>query len=160
MEKTYLFPAACKKAGLWMFIPFAVLGLNEMEVFNWLDIRWKVPVFALVSDQTLGTSSYFFNVLHMDIVLTLAIFGLVVSLLLFCFSSEKDEDEYVANLRCRTLVTSVVISYTILLIGNLFIYKYSFFTFMCFNMFTVLIVYAIMFNYRLHKFRKSVRDEE
>ena len=79
---------------------------------------------------------------------------------MICFSREKDEDEYVAQLRCRTLVVSVMASYVCLLVGNLFIYGFSFLTFLFVNLFTVLVVYALLFYYRLYRSRRSAGYEE
>ncbi len=158
MEKTYLFPAAFKKAGILMFIPFAVLGLNLL--FSWWNIEWKMTVFTFAGTDDLFAPASYFKTIHTDIFPTLVIFGLVVSLLMLCFSRERDEDEYVANLRCRTLVIAVIASYVCLLVGNLFIFDIAFLTFLFINMFTVLVLYAIAFNYRLYQFRKSAADEE
>lgn len=157
MEKTYLFPAAFKKAGILMFIPFAVLGLNLL--FSWWNIEWKMTVFTFAGTDDLFAPASYFKTIHTDIFPTLVIFGLVVSLLMLCFSRERDEDEYVANLRCRTLVIAVIASYVCLLVGNLFIFDIAFLTFLFINMFTVLVLYAIAFNYRLYQFRKSADEE-
>lgn len=152
MTKTYLFPPACKAVGLWLFVPAAVLGLNLLT--DWWDVSWQVPVFALAEDA--GG----FRGLRTDIVPTLVVAALVVSLLLICFSREKDEDEYVEALRCHTLVLAVIASYVALIVGNLLIYGFSFLTFLFVNLFTVLAVYALVFHYRLYRSRKCMSDEE
>ena len=157
MEKTYLFPSFCKKAGLGMFVPFAVAGVCMLG--SWWNLEWSLPVFALAADP-LGASGGSFVTVHTDVFPTLVIFGLVVSLLMICFSREKDEDEYVAQLRCRTLVVSVMASYVCLLVGNLFIYGFPFLTFLFVNLFTVLVVYALLFHYRLYRSRRSAGYEE
>ena len=108
MEKTYFFPSFCKKAGLGMFVPFAVAGVCMLG--GWWNLEWSLPVFALAADP-LGASGGSFVTVRADVFPTLVIFGLVVSLLMICFSREKDEDEYVVQLRCRTLVVSVMASY-------------------------------------------------
>ena len=157
MEKTYLFPSFCKKAGLGMFVPFAVAGVCMLG--GWWNLEWSLPVFALAADP-LGASRGSFVTVRADVFPTLVIFGLVVSLLMICFSREKDEDEYVAQLRCRTLVVSVMASYVCLLVGNLFIYGLPFLTFLFVNLFTVLVVYALLFHYRLYRSRRSAGYEE
>lgn len=46
MEKTYLFPSSCKKAGLGMFVPFAVAGVCMLG--GWWNLEWSLPVYALL----------------------------------------------------------------------------------------------------------------
>ena len=47
-----------------------------------------------------------------------------------------------------------------LLVGNLFIYGFPFLTFLFVNLFTVLVVYALLFHYRLYRSRRSAGYEE
>ena len=63
------------------------------------------------------------------------------------------------NVLLVILVIAVIASYVCLLVGNLFIFDIAFLTFLFINMFTVLVLYAIAFNYRLYQFRKSADEE-
>ena len=96
MKKNYLFPQVFKRVGLWFFIPFAVMGIGCLFGNGWWGISSSEGFFSS------GLYEYF---------PTIAIAGIAASLLLICFSREKDEDEYVNDLRCRTLVWSVISGY-------------------------------------------------
>ena len=47
-----------------------------------------------------------------------------------------------------------------MMVGNLFIYVFPFLTFLFVNLFTVLVVYALLFHYRLYRSRRSAGYEE
>ena len=145
MKKNYLFPQVFKRVGLWFFIPFAVMGIGCLFGNGWWGISSSEGFFSS------GLYEYF---------PTIAIAGIASSLLLICFSREKDEDEYVNDLRCRTLVWSVISGYLVLIAGDLFIYDMAFLTFTFVNMYTVLVLYAVVFNFRLYRLRKSASNEE
>ena len=98
MKKNYLFPQVFKRVGLWFFIPFAVMGIGCLFGNGWWRHSSSEGLFSS------GLYGYF---------PTIAIAGIAASLLLICFSREKDEDEYVNDLRCRTLVWSVISGYLV-----------------------------------------------
>ena len=74
--------------------------------------------------------------------------------------SEKNEDEYIAGLRLSSLLWAVCVSYLLLLIAFVLVYGTPFLNVMVYNMFTVLIIFIIRFNYLLHKNSKIVPDEK
>ena len=76
------------------------------------------------------------------------------------FSKEKREDEFIAKLRLSSLLWAVWVNYVLLLFAFLFVYGTSFLTVMIYNMFTVLIIFIVRFNYILYKNAKSVSDEK
>lgn len=145
MKKNYLFPPVFKRVGLWFFFPFAIIGTGCLFDRGWWGIE--------------SSGGFFSSGLYENFP-TIAIAGIAASLLLICFSREKDEDEYVNDLRCRTLVWSVIFGYLVLIAGDLFIYGMAFLTFTFVNMYTILLLYAIVFNFRLYRLRKSACDEE
>ncbi len=85
----------------------------------------------------------------------LVVIGLAVSLLLASFSREKDEDECIAHLRMQAWTMAVVSNYLILIVVTLCIYGMSYLNFMAVNMFTVLILFLVVFHWKLWRFRKE-----
>lgn len=126
---------------LFSFLPFAdTLNLN-------------MPVWALVYDPALGQSGYC-SVINTDISFTLTGLLFLLGALLVAFSQEKSEDEYIASLRLSSLLWAVLVNYLLLLLAFLFIYGINFLTVMAYNMFTVLLIFIIRFNYVLLRNKK------
>ncbi len=76
------------------------------------------------------------------------------------FSKEKREDEFIANLRLSSLLWSVWVHFVLLLLAFLFIWGFSFLNVMVYNMFTILIIFIIRFNYLLYRGTKSMADDK
>jgi len=92
--------------------------------------------------------------------LTLVGAGIILGLMMICFSKEKKEDEYISYLRLRSWQWSVLVSYSILFIANLLIYGGWFLSFMTYNLLTVLIVFIITFNLSLYKLKRGRLEDE
>jgi fatty acid desaturase len=76
------------------------------------------------------------------------------------FSKEKEEDEFIRELRLSSLLWAVLISYALLLLAFLTIYGFAFFSVMVYNMFTVLVIFIIRFHYLLYKNAKGLPNEK
>ena len=158
MNKNYLLPARFKKLGWFLFIPSVILGfltvLNDWEP-SFLDI--KVP--ALFIDEFIGENKLAEivtnNVLNEILGALVIVSGLIVA-----FSKEKEEDEFIASIRLRSLVWATYFNYFVLLFAVLFIYELSFAWVMIFNMFTILLFFIVRFNFSLLKLQKSGVNEE
>jgi hypothetical protein len=80
--------------------------------------------------------------------------------MLVAFSKEKTEDEFIVNIRLTSLLWALLVNNILLLIAFVFIYGTTFFSVMVYNMFTVLIIFILRFNYLLYKNSKTVIDEK
>ncbi|MGV3463725.1 MAG: hypothetical protein ACO1OT_00335 [Heyndrickxia sp.] len=87
--------------------------------------------------------------------------GILIGLLMICFSKEKQEDEYISFLRLRSWQWAVLISYGILFFANWLLFGSWFFGFMVYNLVTILVVFIIKFNYSLYRLKQGrIGDEE
>lgn len=136
MKTDYLLSPSCKKVGLWLGIPFALGGLYLLSNGSWMD-------------------TFLSQIGMRDCFDELVVIGLAVSLLLASFSREKDEDECIAHLRMQAWTMAVVSNYLILIVVTLCIYGMSYLNFMAVNMFTVLILFLVVFHWKLWRFRKE-----
>jgi biotin transporter BioY len=84
----------------------------------------------------------------------------IIGALLVGFTKEKHEDEFIAELRLSSIFWAVWVNYIILLAAFLFVYGTPFLTVMIYNMFTVLIIFIVRFNFLLNKSTKAVPDEK
>lgn len=136
MKTDYLLSPSCKKVGLWLGIPFVLGGLYLLSDGSWMD-------------------TFLSQIGMKDCFDELVVIGLAVSLLLASFSREKDEDECIAHLRMQAWTMAVVSNYLILIVVTLCIYGMSYLNFMAVNMFTVLILFLVVFHWKLWRFRKE-----
>lgn len=136
MKTDYLLSPSCKKVGLWLGIPFVLGGLYLLSNGSWMD-------------------TFLSQIGMKDCFDELVVIGLAVSLLLASFSREKDEDECIAHLRMQAWTMAVVSNYLILIVVTLCIYGMSYLNFMAVNMFTVLILFLVVFHWKLWRFRKE-----
>lgn len=158
MSHKLLLPNKYKMIGWILLIPSTILGLYlSFNNYNGFDIT--VKTFSLFSDELFGKTK-FLTFVRADITNTIVGVLFIIGALMVSFSKEKNEDEFIANLRLSSLMWAVLVNYFLLLIGFLFIYDLAFINVMAYNMFTVLIIFIIRFNYILYKNNKIVSDEK
>ncbi|MBN8663919.1 MAG: hypothetical protein J0L83_05065 [Chitinophagales bacterium] len=158
MSHKLLLPNKYKLIGWFLLIPSTILGIYlSFNNFNGFDIT--VKTFSLFSDELFGKTK-FLTFVQADLTNTIVGVLFIIGALMVSFSKEKNEDEFIANLRLSSLLWAVLVNYFLLLIGFLFIYDLAFINVMTYNMFTVLIIFIIRFNYILYKNNKMVSDEK
>ncbi|MBK9984409.1 MAG: hypothetical protein IPP15_18915 [Saprospiraceae bacterium] len=158
MTNKLLLPNRFKMIGWCILIPATIAGI--ILTITGYEADWlSSSVFAFFSDEAFGDSQ-FFTMITVNITNTLIGSIFIVGAILVSFSKEKKEDEFIANLRLSSLLWSVWVNYALLLIAFLFVYGLAFFNVMVYNMFTILIIFIIRFNYILYKNSKSMSDEK
>ena len=75
-------------------------------------------------------------------------------------SRERVEDELIGRIRLNSLLIALYINSSVLIILSLFCYELLFLNVLVFNMFTNIIIFLIVFEMKLWKLKKSLRDEE
>jgi hypothetical protein len=150
MYKLKLLPHRYKRLGAIVLIVFSIVGfiaLEEEWTVSWLTGKFFV-INSLTNDKTISLGVVNF---------TQTICGVLVILggLLVAFSKEKEEDEYIEGLRLNALLWAVLVNYSLLILAFIFIYDLAFLDVMVYNMFTVLIIFIVRFNYTLYKFKRT-----
>ncbi|RYZ26128.1 MAG: hypothetical protein EOO10_16415 [Chitinophagaceae bacterium] len=158
MLNRLLLPNKYKLAGWLILIPATALGIF-LILTQFEGIPFRATVFAFYSDEIFGESRAF-NFIKTNITNTLVGVMFITGALLVAFSKEKNEDEYIAQLRLSSLLWAVLVNYILLLIAFLFIYGTPFLNVMLYNMFTVLIIFIVRFNYVLFRNAKFSFDEK
>jgi len=80
--------------------------------------------------------------------------SLSLTLLLWVYTKEKAEDEYINVIRLESMQIAVYVNYSILLISNLFVYGIDFLTVQMLNLITIPVIFIAWFQYRLHSTNK------
>lgn len=130
--KTLLFPHRFQKVGWVIFALAALLGIYIIAI----DFE----------------SSYVMN--------NIAIVGIVVGGILATCSKEKVEDEMIQQLRLNALLIALYINYALLIVCTLLVYDFTFLHVMIYNMFTILLIFMVVFRYKVWRAQKGVEDEQ
>jgi hypothetical protein len=157
MKTSYLLPHKYKTLGWVLFVIGLISG--GIIVFGGYDIDiLKINVISIYDDGGfLGGDKGFFNIIENSIIDELAALAIIIGGLLVGFTKEKVEDEFIYKLRNDSLVWAIIFNYIVLAFAVVFVYEFSFFHVLVFNMFTPLLFFVIRFNFLKIK---SDNDEE
>ncbi|NNC49098.1 MAG: hypothetical protein HKO01_01000 [Flaviramulus sp.] len=157
MKTNYLLPNTYKPFGWILLIIGICLGLFLFISDYETDVL-TINVLSIYNDDAIfGQDTGFFKVIENSIIDELAAISIIIGGLMVGFSKEKIEDEFIYKLRKDSLVWSIIANYIILIFAIIFIYGFSFFDVLVFNMFTPLLFFIIRFNFLK---LKSGSDEE
>lgn len=140
-----------KKYGWILLSTGIVLWLGQL-IYN-DDISFFKTKFLTVVNSDIFTKSTYFSINEVNLTVTLIGILTIVGGLLVAFSKEKEEDEYINQLRLSSFQWAVLINYIILLIVFLTVFGPDFLYVMVVNMFTVLGLFIIRFHYLLYRLR-------
>jgi len=158
MSTKLLLPNRYKKIGWFILLPATILGL-VLRYYDFNQAWLWVKVFAIVSDGTTLNSQYF-TYTNTNIANTVIGGCFIIGAMMVAFSKEKNEDEYIAELRLSSLLWAVFVSYVLLFFSFVFVYGTRFLDVMIFNMFTILFIFIVRFNYILYRNTKTVTVEK
>lgn len=147
MQTNYLLPNKYKIVGWILFIGGILSGLKI--VFS--DYEYepiKAKVLSIFNDLVLGSNEMeYFKIIETGIAGELASIAIIIGGLLIGFSKEKVEDEFIYKLRKDSLVWAIIFNYAVLILAIAFIYEFTFFHVLVYNMFTPLLFFIIRFNF-------------
>lgn len=158
MPTKLLLPNRYKKIGWFILVPATVLGL--ILAYNEFGAAWLwANVFSIANEGTEQHYKYF-SFANTNITNTVIGSCFIIGAMLVSFSKEKNEDEFIAELRLSSLLWAVCVSYLLLFVAFLLVYGTPFLDVMIYNMFTVLIIFIVRFNYLMYKNSKTATDEK
>lgn len=129
--KTLLFPHSFQRIGWIIFAISAAIG-----------------AYILFTDNT---DSYLLN--------NIAIIGTCIGAILATCSREEVEDEMTGQMRLNSLLTALYINYAILIVCSLLIYDLDFLSVMLYNMFTILLIFMVVFRWKIWQVKKATENE-
>lgn len=149
MKSNYLISNKYKIPGWILLIVGLVVGVFlmlsefESEVF-------KTNVLAIYNDNTIFSNdddSGFFKIIENSILDEIIAIAIIIGGLMVGFSKEKVEDEFIYKLRKDSLVWAIIFNYIVLMLAIIFIYEFTFFDVLVYNMFTPLLFFIVRFNF-------------
>ena len=149
----YLFDNKYKKISGLVFYLTSIIGLYLLLTDRIFDL-FTLNVYSLFSesfsDLTYG-GGWIENGLGDEIFTTI----IIISGLINSFSKEKIEDELISKIRLESLTMSLFISYSLVIISTFLIYNLSYMYVLVFNLFVILLLFNLIFRYRLYQHYKS-----
>ena len=130
--KTLLFPHRFQKVGWVIFALAAALGIY-------------ILVTGFDTTPTMNN---------------IAIIGITVGGILATCSKEKIEDEMISHIRLNSLLVALYINYAVLIVASLLVYDLDFLQVTIYQMFTILLVFMVVFRYQVWRLQKGAGDEE
>ena len=157
MKTNYLLPHKYKNLGWVLFIVGLVIG--SIVAFKGYEIKiLNINVLSIYDEGGfLGGEEGFFNIIENSIFDELGALLIIIGGLLVGFTKEKVEDEFIYKLRNDSLVWAIIFNYIVLAFAVIFVYDFTFFHVLVFNMFTPLLFFVFRFNFL--KFKNRAYEE-
>ena len=130
--KTLLFPHSFQRIG-WIIFALGI-ALGAYAVFEGFN------------------GSYTMN--------NITIISIIVGGVLATCSCEKIEDEMTQQLRLNALLMALYINYAALIVCSLLVYDMDFLNVMIYNMFTILLIFMVVFRWKIWRMKKALQNEE
>ncbi len=133
----------------WVLLgPSALLGIVLMlDDFNleWLctAVSRRLPDFPIM--ETLNN---------------IALIGTLVSLLFIVCSRERVEDEMIGRMRLNALLAALYVNTAFIIAAALTTYGLKFLNIMVYNLFTMPVIFLVIYRWQLWRARKEAVDEE
>lgn len=150
MESKFLLSNRFKNIGWIMLVVSIIIWSYVTFVFK-DDLPFlETNVFTVVGSEFMQSDIAYFRLVKANITFTLVGSLFLIGGMLVVFSKEKIEDEYISKLRLQAFQWAFISNYIILLLLFLFVYGIEFFQVMLYNMFTMMVLFIIRFQYLLH----------
>jgi len=149
----YLLPNRFKIIGLFLLAIGIILTVSRFYLGQkpeWLDIK----VFAVYSSFL---QTKFFTFITNNILEELSGLSIFIGLVFIAFSKEKYEDEITMQIRIRSLFYSVYTNILLTILAFLFIFGLGFVYFMIVNIFAFFVIFIIINEYTLYRYRYKKR---
>lgn len=160
MKTNYLFPHRLKTISGIVFCLAILFYAFLFTLDHGTTIELNTTVFAIVDKPTLFGENVVMGFTENNVVDEILMVLLIVPGIVFAFSKEKHEDELVASIRLHSLAWATIANYAILLLCSLFIFGLPFLNVLMVAMFSQLIIFIVLFRYRIYRFNTSRQDEE
>ena len=156
-----LLPRSFKVAGLCLFAAGAILGVLYCLFPDSLQITLN-DLRGLFGAEPLPTKTDFSGSFNAGSDLTLTFIGvlMVVAGVFIGFSRNKDEDEFIEQIRYESLQLSVYLNSIVLVVCLIFVWGLSFLPVMFCSLFSLLYFFIICFYIRVLINKKTMRNEE
>ena len=160
MKTSYLFAHRLKTISGILFVLSFILFVSFYAFDQFGNFEYKAKVFAIIGNDGFLGNNDIFDWVENSIVDEVLATIVIVSGVVFAFAKEKHEDEMVQSIRLHSLAWATIANYGILLFCYLFVYGLPFLNVLMGAMFSQLIIFIILFRYKMYRFYTTQQDEE
>ena len=156
-----LLPRGFKCADWWILAAGAVLGILYCIIPDSMSISIN-DIRELFGAGRIETKADFLGHFSADSDLMMTLIGLfmVVGGVFVGFSRNKEDDEFIEQIRYESLLLSIYVNSIALVVCLLFVWGLSFVAVMFCSLFSVLCIFIICFYIRVLFNKKTMRNEE
>lgn len=151
---SYLISNKLKRISGWVFYLSISFGTYFFFTEKLHEI-FTIKVFSIFSNDTLFGTSGGLTWIENGFLDEIFTFLIIVSGIINSFSKEKIEDELISKIRMESLVLSLYINYGLLLVSNFLVFGLSYFNVLIFHLYILLLLFNLIFKYRLNRHYKS-----
>lgn len=159
MKTNYLFPSKLKvpcgiafAVALFLYVALYVLDAH-------ISLDFKTHVFTLMGNDGFFGATTYIGLIDNYILDEILMFFVLTCGIVFAFSRERHEDELVASMRLHSLAWATIANYGIMLFCYLLIYGLPFLNVLMAAMFSQLLIFIMLFRYRMYRFYNSSNEE-
>lgn len=153
MKSHYLLSNKYKLLG-WILLILGLIGGVFLTLSSFESDLLRVNVLAIIGGESgivtnsdLENPDNYFKIIENSILDEIITLMIIIGGLIVGFTKEKVEDEFISKLRTDSLIWAILVNYIILMLATLFIYEFTFFNILVYNMFTPLLFFIIRFNF-------------
>jgi len=147
----YFLPKSFRYAG-WLFVILGIVSAVFRFHYGIKPEFLEIKVFAIYSSFL---QSKYFSFITNNYIEEITGLLVLTGLLFIAFSKEKNDNEEIMLLRFRSLFLSVYINSMLLILSLLFVFGLGFVDVLVLNIFSLPVIYIIVFRYSLFKLNKS-----
>ncbi|MEH6537619.1 MAG: hypothetical protein V7719_14565 [Psychroserpens sp.] len=149
MKSNYLLSNKYKIPG-WILLILGLIAGVFLMLSEFESDLLEIKVLAIYNGDSIISNEEdvgFFKIIENNILDEIIALAIIIGGLLVGFSKEKVEDEFIYKLRKDSLVWAIIFNYIVLMFAIVFIYDFTFFNVLVYNMFTPLLFFIIRFNF-------------
>jgi hypothetical protein len=156
MKPLPLLPNRFKIVGWVLLLPFTVLGLMRLINYEKIELSWLE--YSRDGADFLNGGDWLFNLRYNNFTDELISLGLLLGLALVAFARTRTEDEWTIHLRLSAWLWSIIANTMVVTLSITLIYNGMFLTVMAVNLFSVLFLFIVRFEYLLWRERRNLRQ--
>lgn len=159
MKTSYLLPHRYKTISGILFTTSLLLLLSMffVDYLDDFDLTLIIFKFFGYSENDMPLIQSLFYALYVD---EIFIAVCILSGLVYAFSKQKIEDEFVSAIRLSSLAWATIINYLIFLLLYSFMYEGAAILVLYFASLSQLIIFIVLFRYKIYRFNTTGQDEE
>ncbi|WP_448518163.1 hypothetical protein [Rhodoflexus sp.] len=158
MKTLPLLPNRYKIIGWVLLIPFFVLAVLKLIFPD--EMQWDFMTYRQGDNIFFDSGNWLFDLRYNNFTDELISLGLLLGLSLVAFARTRTEDEWTTHLRLEAMLWSVLLNTIFVALTIIFVYSSSFLTVMMINLFSILMIFIVRFEYLLWKERRQLNETQ